>query len=187
MTGSLPREYAARAESSLTVPWYPPGVEPKRIRARGGRSWSRTGRRAASRRGPRKPAAPRSPRRHAARRPAASYANANDGLCSMSSISMPSGPATNSAWLFSASTCLVTERPFSTISLRASSIDGTGRPRWVSSGHAVEAFASAREFLARERHDGPGCLVLDLRMQEMTGLELQDALERQRRLDDALP
>lgn len=47
-----------------------------------------------------------------------------------------------------------------------------------TAGHAVEAFASAREFLARERYDGPGCLVLDLRMPEMTGLELQDALER---------
>ena len=42
----------------------------------------------------------------------------------------------------------------------------------------MEAFASAREFLARERYDGPGCLVLDLRMPEMTGLELQEALER---------
>ena len=47
-----------------------------------------------------------------------------------------------------------------------------------AAGHAVEAFASAREFLARERDEGPGCLVLDLRMPDMTGLELQDALER---------
>jgi len=47
-----------------------------------------------------------------------------------------------------------------------------------SAGHTVEAFASAREFLARERYEGPGCLVLDLRMPDMTGLELQDALER---------
>jgi FixJ family two-component response regulator len=47
-----------------------------------------------------------------------------------------------------------------------------------SAGHSVETFASAREFLARERYDGPGCLVLDLRMPGMTGLELQDALER---------
>ena len=47
-----------------------------------------------------------------------------------------------------------------------------------AAGHAVEAFASAREFLARERDEGPGCLVLDLRMPGMTGLELQDALER---------
>jgi FixJ family two-component response regulator len=42
----------------------------------------------------------------------------------------------------------------------------------------VEAFASAPEFLARGPHDGPGCLVVDLRMPAMTGLELQEALER---------
>jgi FixJ family two-component response regulator len=47
-----------------------------------------------------------------------------------------------------------------------------------TAGHAVEAFASAREFLARPPYDAPGCLVLDLRMPEMTGLELQEALER---------
>ena len=47
-----------------------------------------------------------------------------------------------------------------------------------AAGHQVEAFASAREFLARERPVEPGCVVLDLRMPEMTGLELQDALER---------
>ena len=47
-----------------------------------------------------------------------------------------------------------------------------------SAGHAVETFASAREFLARELPEGPGCLVLDLRMPGMTGLELQDTLER---------
>jgi FixJ family two-component response regulator len=43
----------------------------------------------------------------------------------------------------------------------------------TSSGHEVEAFASAaREFLAREPHPGPCCLVLDVRMPGLTGLEL---------------
>jgi len=46
----------------------------------------------------------------------------------------------------------------------------------ASAGYAVEAFASAREFLARERHAGPCCLVLDVRMPGLTGLDLQDAL-----------
>jgi FixJ family two-component response regulator len=46
----------------------------------------------------------------------------------------------------------------------------------VSAGYAVEAFASAREFLARGRHAGPCCLVLDVRMPGLTGLELQEAL-----------
>jgi FixJ family two-component response regulator len=45
-----------------------------------------------------------------------------------------------------------------------------------SSGHAVETFASAREFLAREPHPGPSCLVLDVRMPGLTGLELQERL-----------
>jgi FixJ family two-component response regulator len=45
-----------------------------------------------------------------------------------------------------------------------------------SSGHPVEAFASAREFLAREWFPGPCCLVLDVRMPGLTGLDLQEAL-----------
>ena len=45
-----------------------------------------------------------------------------------------------------------------------------------SAGYVVEAFASAREFLAREPHPGPCCLVLDVRMPGLTGLELQERL-----------
>jgi FixJ family two-component response regulator len=45
-----------------------------------------------------------------------------------------------------------------------------------SAGYAVEAFASAREFLARERYPGSSCLVLDVRMPGLTGLDLQEAL-----------
>jgi FixJ family two-component response regulator len=46
----------------------------------------------------------------------------------------------------------------------------------TSAGYAVEAFASARDFLARERFAGPCCLVLDVRMPGLTGLDLQEAL-----------
>jgi len=46
----------------------------------------------------------------------------------------------------------------------------------TSSGYGVEAFGSAREFLAREPHPGPSCLVLDVRMPGLTGLELQERL-----------
>ena len=46
----------------------------------------------------------------------------------------------------------------------------------VSAGYAVEAFASAREFLERERLAGPGCLILDVRMPGLSGLDLQEAL-----------
>jgi CheY-like chemotaxis protein len=43
--------------------------------------------------------------------------------------------------------------------------------------YRVEPFASASEFLARSpQHDGPACLVLDVRMPGLTGLDLQDAL-----------
>jgi FixJ family two-component response regulator len=43
-------------------------------------------------------------------------------------------------------------------------------------GFTVEAFASARAYLQREVHPGPSCLVLDIRMPELTGLDLQQAL-----------
>ncbi len=42
-----------------------------------------------------------------------------------------------------------------------------------SAGLHAETFASAKEFLERERPDGPGCMVLDLSMPGSTGLELQ--------------
>ncbi len=45
-----------------------------------------------------------------------------------------------------------------------------------AAGHAVETFASARDFLARPPHDGPCCVVLDVRMPGMTGPELQEVL-----------
>ena len=48
----------------------------------------------------------------------------------------------------------------------------------TSAGYAVEAFASARDFLAREPCAGPCCVVLDVRMPGLTGLELQEALAR---------
>ena len=45
-------------------------------------------------------------------------------------------------------------------------------------GYHVQAYASAREFLAREPAKGPSCLVLDVRMPGVTGLELQQTLAR---------
>ena len=40
----------------------------------------------------------------------------------------------------------------------------------------VETFASADDFLQRESHKGPACLVLDIRMPGLSGLDLQDEL-----------
>jgi FixJ family two-component response regulator len=42
-----------------------------------------------------------------------------------------------------------------------------------SAGLRVETFASAREFLARQRADLPSCLVLDVRLPGLSGLDLQ--------------
>jgi FixJ family two-component response regulator len=40
----------------------------------------------------------------------------------------------------------------------------------------VETFASAHDFLKRDSHNGPACLVLDIRMPGLSGLDLQDEL-----------
>jgi FixJ family two-component response regulator len=45
-------------------------------------------------------------------------------------------------------------------------------------GFRTEGYARAQEFLARFTPDAPGCLVLDIRMPEMSGLELQQQLNR---------
>jgi FixJ family two-component response regulator len=45
-----------------------------------------------------------------------------------------------------------------------------------SAGLAVQLFSSAQEFLARAPADVAGCLVLDVRLPGLTGLDLQEAL-----------
>src|SRR5919106_3470276 len=45
-----------------------------------------------------------------------------------------------------------------------------------SAGLRAETFASAREFLARPRADVPSCLVLDVRLPGLSGLDLQKRL-----------
>ena len=47
-----------------------------------------------------------------------------------------------------------------------------------AAGYAVETFASATEYLARPRPEEPCCLLLDVRMPGLSGLELQEALTR---------
>jgi len=45
-----------------------------------------------------------------------------------------------------------------------------------AAGLNAESFASAAEFLTSDQRSGPGCIVLDVRMPEMTGPELQEEL-----------
>ena len=48
----------------------------------------------------------------------------------------------------------------------------------TSAGYAVEAFASAGDFLTRDPFVRPCCAVLDVRLPGLTGLDLQETLER---------
>jgi FixJ family two-component response regulator len=45
-----------------------------------------------------------------------------------------------------------------------------------SVGLGIETFGSAREFLTRQPPDAPGCLVLDVRLPGLSGLDLQHEL-----------
>jgi FixJ family two-component response regulator len=47
-----------------------------------------------------------------------------------------------------------------------------------AAGYRTEVFASAREFLDLEREDEVACLVLDVQMPDLNGLELQQELAR---------
>src|SRR5271166_6782377 len=54
-----------------------------------------------------------------------------------------------------------------------------------SAGFKVETFASARGFLARAQSEEPSCLVLDVRLPDLSGLDLQQRMEGQPRDSDS--
>ena len=58
-------------------------------------------------------------------------------------------------------------------------VRGSLRLLLKSVGLTPHAMGSAREFLAKYEPQQPGCLVLDVRMPEMSGLELQEQLNLQ--------
>jgi FixJ family two-component response regulator len=45
-----------------------------------------------------------------------------------------------------------------------------------SAGYKSEVFASASDFLKREQHSGPACVIVDVRMPGINGMDLQQTL-----------
>ena len=50
-----------------------------------------------------------------------------------------------------------------------------------SAGYKSESFESAADFLQREQHPGPACLLVDVRMPGINGMDLQETLIQRRR------
>src|SRR6266446_5837240 len=55
-----------------------------------------------------------------------------------------------------------------------------------SEDYSVEMFTGAGEFLARAPHPGPSCVILDLNMPGLNGLELQEALAGRGRAEQVI-
>lgn len=52
-----------------------------------------------------------------------------------------------------------------------------------SAGYESEVFASATDFLARSAHFGPSCVIVDVRMPGLNGIDLQEVLIQRRRAE----
>ena len=50
-----------------------------------------------------------------------------------------------------------------------------------SAGYEPEIFASASDFLARASHSGPSCVIVDVQMPGINGMDLQETLIQRRR------
>jgi len=50
-----------------------------------------------------------------------------------------------------------------------------------SAGYNSETFGSASDFLTREQHSGPACVIVDVRMPGINGMDLQNVLIQRRR------
>src|SRR5262249_19278669 len=50
-----------------------------------------------------------------------------------------------------------------------------------SAGYKSEAFASASDFLARDQHSGPACVIVDVRLPGINGMDLPGLLLQRRR------
>ena len=52
-----------------------------------------------------------------------------------------------------------------------------------SAGYKSEVFASAADFLARSAHSGPSCVIVDVQMPGLNGIDLQETLIQRRRAE----
>jgi FixJ family two-component response regulator len=52
-----------------------------------------------------------------------------------------------------------------------------------SAGYKSEVLESAADFLARSAHSGPSCLIVDVQMPGLNGIDLQEALIQRRRAE----
>jgi len=55
-----------------------------------------------------------------------------------------------------------------------------------SAGYKSESFESASDFLQREQHPGPVCLIVDVRMPGINGMDLQETLIQRRRQEQVI-
>jgi FixJ family two-component response regulator len=55
-----------------------------------------------------------------------------------------------------------------------------------SAGYKNEIFESAFDFLKREQHPGPSCVIVDVRMPGLNGMDLQEALIQLRRKEQLI-
>src|SRR3954447_19254338 len=51
----------------------------------------------------------------------------------------------------------------------------------ASAGYDSEVFKSANDFLARPAHPGPSCVIVDVRMPGLTGIQFQEGLIKRNR------
>jgi FixJ family two-component response regulator len=55
-----------------------------------------------------------------------------------------------------------------------------------SAGYKSEIFESALDFLKREQHTGPACVIVDVRMPGLNGMDLQETLIERRRQEQLI-
>ncbi len=55
-----------------------------------------------------------------------------------------------------------------------------------SAGYRSEVFESASDFLARDQHTGPACVIVDVRMPGLNGIKLQETLIQRRRKEQLI-